>query len=129
MPQSQADDLVFNPLGVDSVTIAVAILLAVVVVICRCIRGIKPAVTRRRAINDFLNGSVIYPFALLVMSVASTSVFNYLKDSRIALGLAGCVGIIFVAGELIASASPEPSASTSPPAPNPAPARAARAPR
>jgi hypothetical protein len=55
--------------------------------------------------NDLLNGSVIYPFALLVVSVGNTNVFNYLKDSRVSLALAGLVGIIFVVGELAASVS------------------------
>jgi uncharacterized membrane protein (DUF373 family) len=98
---------VFDPWSVDSVTIAIAIVAAALVAFVRYMRGIRPAVTRRRVINDFLNASVIYPFMLLVFSVASTHVFNYLKDSRIALGLAGGVGIIFVVGELIVAASPE----------------------
>jgi hypothetical protein len=102
-----AEPAVFDPLSVDSVTIGIAIIASVVVGVVRWKRGLAPAITRRRLINDFLNGSVIYPFLLLVVSVPDSTVFAYLRDSRIALGLAGCVGLIFVVGELIASGSPE----------------------
>jgi hypothetical protein len=78
-------------------------------VFVRYMRGIHPAVTRRRLMNDLLNASVIYPFLLLVSAVANPNVFNYLKDSRLVVSLAGGVGLIFVVGELIASASPEKS--------------------
>jgi hypothetical protein len=91
----------------DSITLAIAILGAALVVLIRYMRGIRPAVTRRRLMNDFLNASVIYPFLLLVSAVVNPNVFNYLKESRLVVSLAGGVGLIFVVGELIASASPE----------------------
>lgn len=105
MPHTPA--AVFDPWGVDSVTILLAIITAAITALVRWKRDVKPAVTRRRLINDFLNASVVYPFFLLVVSVPDSDVFNYLKESRIALGLAGCVGIIFVVGELIVATAPE----------------------
>ncbi len=101
---------VFDPWGVDSVTVGIAILAALMTALVRWWRGLVPAFSRRRVINDFLNGSVLYPFLLLVVSVTNSNVFGYLRESRISLGLAGCVEIVFVVGELILSASPDRAA-------------------
>jgi hypothetical protein len=91
----------------DSITLAIAILGAALVAFIRYRRGIEPPVTRRRLMTDFLNASVIYPFLVLVSAVINPNVFNYLKESRLMVSLAGATGLIFVVGELIASASPE----------------------
>ena len=104
MPQTPVG--VFDPWGVDSVTIGIAILAALTTALVRWKRGATPAFSRRRLINDFLNGSVLYPFLLLVVSVTNSGVFQHLRESRISLGLAGCVGIFFVVGELILSTQP-----------------------
>ena len=98
----------FDPWGVDAITMGIAILAAIITSGIRWFRNIQPILTRRRVTTDVLNGSVIYPFSLLVVSVANTSVFTYLKDSRISLALAGCVGIVFIAGELISSIVHDP---------------------
>ena len=92
----------FDPWGVDAI---IAILATVLTSVARWLRAVNPIISRRRITNDLLNGSVIYPFVLLVVSVGNTNVFNYLKDSRVSLALAGLVGIIFVIGELVASVS------------------------
>ena len=83
----------------------------------RFCRGVRPATTRRKIINDFLNGSVIYPFALLIWSVPNSQTFEYLKASRISLGLAGFVGITFVLGELLVASGPEKQGPPAPPPP------------
>lgn len=97
----------FDPFGVDPVTIFVAILASSFTLTVRYFRDVKPIATRRRVINDFLNGSVIYPFLLLIVSVASTRVFDYIKDAKLAIALAGTVGVIFVIGELVLACSHE----------------------
>lgn len=96
--------VVFDPWGVDSVTIFVALVAVGLLAIIRYCRGNLPVFSRRRVITDFLHGSVIYPFCLLVVSVPDREIFNYLKESRLVVGLAGAVGIFFVLGELIATA-------------------------
>jgi hypothetical protein len=96
---------VVRSVGVDAITIVIAILATGLTSAARWLRGVKPIISRRRITNDLLNGSVIYPFVLLVVSVGNINVFNYLKDSRVSLALAGLVGIIFVVGELMASVS------------------------
>jgi uncharacterized membrane protein (DUF373 family) len=103
--------------SIDSVTLLLAIISAGVTAGIRLWRGIAPAVTRRKIIVDFLNGSVVYPFVLLVFSVVNSGVFKYIETSKISVGLAGVVGIIFIAGELLISCSPERPASV----PNPQP--------
>jgi hypothetical protein len=98
---------VFDLWGVDSITLLVAIIATAIMAMVRWSRTVNPVFTRRKLIADFLNGSVIYPFCLLIVSVPDQSVFEYLKASRISIGLAGGVGIVFVIGELIASSSHE----------------------
>jgi len=103
MPQSTPSG--FDPYGVDPVTIVIAITAAIATLTVRYFRNVKPAATRRRIANDFLNGSVIFPFLLLVFSVFSNRTFEYIKDSKLAVALAGGVGITFVIGELILACS------------------------
>jgi hypothetical protein len=101
-PQAPA---VFDPWGVDSVTLFVAILVAGILAGVRWYRSINPVLTRQRVISDFLNASVLYPFFLLIICVPHSVVFEYLKGSRLTVGLAGGVGIIYVLGELVRGAS------------------------
>ena len=65
----------------------------------RC--GISPAWAHRDAINDFLNGAVIFPFLLLLISVVSSQAMDALvKHSKISLALAGFIGFLYVAKEI-----------------------------
>jgi hypothetical protein len=95
----------FDLWGVDSITIIVAIIATIITSLVRWGRAVEPVFTRRKLITDFLNGCMIYPFFLLILSVPDFRVFEYLKTSRASVGMAGCVGIVFVIGELIASTS------------------------
>jgi hypothetical protein len=100
---------------VDTVTIIIAIVATVLTTGVRYKRGIPNYATRRRIIVDVLNGSVIYPFALLIFSVFNPTIFKYLETSRLSVGLAGIVGVIFVIGELALSCSPERARDTAHP--------------
>jgi hypothetical protein len=98
-------EIPFDPKGPDWITLSIAALAMLLVAIVRWWRGIQPYMTRRRAINDFLHASALFPFALLFLSSMSSTVFGYVQSSTLSLGLAGGVGLIFVIGELIASGS------------------------
>jgi hypothetical protein len=109
VPSPSVTSTLFDFWGIDSVTIIVALVAMILLACVRRWHGISPVFTRRRIINDFLHAGVIYPFVLLVVSVPDSGVFEYLKGSRLVVGLAGVVGVIFVVGELIASSSPPKS--------------------
>ena len=51
---------------------------------------------------DFLNGTTLVPFALMIGSVASRDIFDLLTQTNMAfVGVAGSIGIVFVIGELL----------------------------
>jgi hypothetical protein len=93
-----------DPWGIDSVTLGVGLIAVMLLATIRWICKSEPVFSRRRVITDFLHGSVIYPFALLMVSVPDIQIFDHLRNSRLVLGLAGGVGIFFVVGELITTA-------------------------
>lgn len=98
----------FDPTGPDFATLLVAAFVSLIAVpAMRRFRCISPVMTRAGCIRDFLNASAIVPFILLFFSVGSTAIFDHLKASRLSLGLAGFVGLIFVAGEIYSSIIPE----------------------
>ena len=50
---------------------------------------------------DFLNGTVITPFALMVAAVFSATALHYLRStSPVSTSIAGVIGLIFIANEL-----------------------------
>jgi hypothetical protein len=56
----------------------------------------------RDCVVDFLNGSTIVPFLLLVMSVMSTRLLHEaLQTNKLSMGIAGVIGFIFIARELL----------------------------
>jgi len=89
----------------DAVTIVIAIFCAAITSAVRMYRFIST--DRRKIIVDLLNGSVLYPFFLLIISVGNEDIFKYVGNSKLSVALAGIVGIVFVAGELILSCSPD----------------------
>jgi hypothetical protein len=52
---------------------------------------------------DFLNGATLVPFLLLVGSVMSSELLQEALKAKLSIGLAGAVGVLFIAGELLAS--------------------------
>lgn len=66
----------------DTITIVIAIIATVITTAVRYKRGISNYATRRRIIIDVLNGSVIYPFALLIFSVVNPTVFQIFGDIK-----------------------------------------------
>lgn len=106
-PSPQAGDLT----AVDAVTIAVAFGVALCAPIVRRARGIRPAISGTQVTIDFLNGSVVFPFMLLIWSAFDGSVLGKLGDARISVALAGSVGLFFIIGELAKSCA-TPAATT-----------------
>jgi hypothetical protein len=84
----------------DFITLLVAAAVSLLIGILRYASGRKPYITTGRCIRDFLNAGAIVPFVMLFIAVGSPKVFDHLKSSKLALGLAGFVGLVFVMGEL-----------------------------
>src|SRR2546423_774255 len=98
----------FDPTGPDFATLLIAAAVSLIVAPgIRYARGSRPYWTSTWCIRDFLNASAILPFFLLFLSVGSSAIFDHLKASRLSLGLAGVVGLIFVFGEIYSSTSKE----------------------
>lgn len=84
---------------------------AVVAVLCvfikpfvRWRRNISPCWVRRDVTVDLLNGAIVLPFILLIVSVFSTKVLAVVQHgSGMAFVFAGGIGLLFVAGELMPS--------------------------
>jgi hypothetical protein len=88
--------------GVDGVTLLVAISLVPFKIFVRWLRGIKPISTTRKCGVDFLNGTAVVPFALMLGSVVSRDIFELLAQTNMAFfGIAGGIGMLFVIGELV----------------------------
>jgi hypothetical protein len=88
--------------GVDGVTLLVAVLTIPTKIAFRWLRGIAPISTTRKCGVDFLNGTAIVPFMLMLGSTASRDVFDLLTQTNMAfVGIAGGIGIVFVMGELL----------------------------
>src|SRR5437588_1446953 len=93
----------FDPTGPDFFTLLIAAAVSFSIAVFRYLKGREPYITTGRCIRDFLNAGALLPFTLLFLSVGSSKIFDHLKASRLALGLAGFVGFIFVVGELYRS--------------------------
>ena len=67
----------------------------------RWITNVGPCWSHREVMNDFLNGASIAPFALLMACPFSQWVLKeMLTASKVSLGLAGGIGVLYVAKEL-----------------------------
>jgi nitrate/nitrite transporter NarK len=95
----------FFQLSFDAWTMIVAIVVVGLTSLIRLLRGIRPIVTKEKATTDFLNGSVVVPFLVLIFSVFDTNLLDWIQSAKVTLGLSGGVGFIFVSGELLRSCS------------------------
>jgi hypothetical protein len=92
----------FSPQLIDAITLSTGFLAVVAKFGWRYFTRQKPFITARTAVIDFLNGSVIFPFVLLLTAVFSTEIKELLlQASPVTLSLAGGIGLMFVLGELI----------------------------
>ncbi|MDN2697641.1 hypothetical protein O0882_15055 [Janthinobacterium sp. SUN073] len=83
-------------------TIGVAIASCMVRPIRRAIRKTGSCFTVNNIILDFLNGTVLVPFCLLIGATFSTAIFEEaLKSNRLFLTVGGFIGLIFVVREFI----------------------------
>ena len=84
---------------VDSATVAVGLLAALGKVWWRYTKGIANSLTAVGA--DFLNGTVVTPFCLMIGAVFSTTILQYLRStSPVSTSIAGAIGLFFVISEL-----------------------------
>jgi hypothetical protein len=71
-------------------------------IIARRLCAIAPVATTRKCTVDFLNGTTIVPFVLMLGSVASRDIHDVLTQTNMAfIGIAGAIGLVFVVGELL----------------------------
>lgn len=88
--------------GVDGCTLIVGILIVMAKVSLRAAIGHKPVATQRSCGTDFLNGTAVVPFILMLGSVLSPTLFEYLQQTNMVfMGIAGGIGLVFVVGELL----------------------------
>jgi hypothetical protein len=87
---------------IDAITLATGFLAVVAKLIWRYLSGRRPIFIVQMMTVDFLNGSVIFPFVLLISSVFSSEIRGLLlQTSPLSLALAGGIGLMFVLEELI----------------------------
>lgn len=89
--------------AIDAWTLAVAFVVVAAKAAYRHRNAQGPAFSRNACINDLLNGSVIVPFCAMIGSVFSQSLLAYAHTGSLLNGLAGAVGLFFIAGELLAA--------------------------
>ncbi len=70
------------------------------------IRPCRSGWDRQKAVTDFLNGAAIIPFAIMVGTTFWTSLIDEVMKSKISLGLAGFVGLLFVIAEVLNAGKP-----------------------
>jgi hypothetical protein len=52
--------------------------------------------------TDFLNGTVVIPFVLMIGAVFSSTLLEYLRStSPVSTAIAGAIGLLFVSNELL----------------------------
>jgi hypothetical protein len=91
----------------DMATIVIAVIAVLIRPIRRRYRGLKADFTLRDSVIDFLNGTVIVPFLLLVFSVFSSAVLQEaLKANKVAMAAGGVIGLLFIFRELSRDAAP-----------------------
>lgn len=54
-----------------------------------------------KAVYDFLNGLAVVPFAVMPMTLFSSTMMSVIKDNLSTLGAAGFVGFVYVISEVI----------------------------
>ncbi len=95
--------ITFHP-SVDAVALTVAVLMVLLKIFLRSVRGVAPIATTHQSVVDALNGVSIVPFLLMMGSVTSDEAFKLLvKTNPGFIGVAGLIGIVFIVSELINS--------------------------
>ena len=90
--------------SIDSYTILVALAAILVRPLRRKFKDESPCFVLRDVVVDFLNGTVIVPFLLLVGSVFSPVLMQEaLKLNRVGFAIGGVIGLLFVLRELFAN--------------------------
>lgn len=85
--------------AVDAATIGCGLAIVLGKVGLRLFNGGRPSVATCGV--DFLNGTVVVPFGLMLGSVFSTTVHQSLQQSSpLMISVAGGIGLFFVLGEL-----------------------------
>ena len=54
-----------------------------------------------KAVFDFLNGLAVFPFAVMPLTVASSTLLSVVKENLQTLAAAGFVGFIYVISEVV----------------------------
>lgn len=67
----------------------------------RCMLRGDPAWNRQHVVTDFLNGSSLVPFVLIVGSTFWSWMLDEALKSKVSLSLAGGVGLFFVMAEVL----------------------------
>lgn len=93
--------MVFDGNIVDMLSLGVGLLAIAIRPLRRWFLHQKKLFYRDKAIADFLNGATLVPFVFMVVGVFSKEYMNTLiNSSKLSIGLAGGVGMLFVLSEL-----------------------------
>lgn len=92
----------FDGNWVDMLTISGGVVGVFVKPFLRFARNSRPCWIHRSAVNDFLNAASLAPFALLFLAPFNKWVLAELVTAtKVTLGLAGGIGILYVVKELL----------------------------
>lgn len=90
--------------AVDIWTICIAVGAMFIRPVKRLFSYTRPCFTYRDCVTDFLNGSTLVPFLLLVGSVMSSALLEEaLRTNKMFMALAGVIGVLFGLRELISA--------------------------
>jgi|GEM_PF-5880016 len=95
--------MLFDGSVINSITIVTGLLALVVRPVRRKIRKAGKCWATDKAVVDFLNGSTAVPFVCLALSAVDPAIIPSLIDNKVTMAVAGCIGFIFVAGEILAA--------------------------
>lgn len=88
----------------DIWTIGVAASAILIRPLKRNIKGQTPCWKLNDCVKDFLNGSTLVPFVLLIGSVMSSKVLaEALQTNKVSMALAGMIGLLFILRELFSN--------------------------
>lgn len=91
---------------VDMASIAMGLLLGAVRPYRRWRSNVMPFFKRDKLINDILNGTMVVPFGLMLLSPFSQGINDLLMQSaKVTVSLGGAVGLTFVVAELFRNKS------------------------
>lgn len=98
----------FDGSPLDIATVVIALLAILIRPARNLLRGLPAQVSYRDAVVDFLNGTAIVPFLLLVGSVFSKQILEEaLKTNKLALAYGGVIGLLFIVRELLKPNTPD----------------------